>query len=53
MFHAHVSEFAELGWMGFFNAVRPEDYIAALAEVGLDDEWDYKATRGSAGEQGA
>ena len=20
MFHAHVSEFAELGWMGFFEA---------------------------------
>jgi FtsP/CotA-like multicopper oxidase with cupredoxin domain len=21
MFHAHVSEFAELGWMGFFEVV--------------------------------
>jgi FtsP/CotA-like multicopper oxidase with cupredoxin domain len=47
MFHAHISEFAELGWMGFFNAVQPEDYAAALAEVGLDDEWDQKATKGS------
>lgn len=53
MFHAHVSEFAELGWMGFFNAVRPEDYDAALAEVGLDEEWDYKSTHGSAVEQEA
>lgn len=48
MFHAHVSEFAELGWMGFFNAVRPEDYIAALAEAGLGEEWDYKSTHGGA-----
>lgn len=47
MFHAHVSEFAELGWMGFFNAVNPEDYDAALAEVGLDAEWDRKGTHGS------
>jgi FtsP/CotA-like multicopper oxidase with cupredoxin domain len=47
MFHAHVSEFAELGWMGFFNAVKPEDYDAALAEVGLDEEWDRKGTQGS------
>ena len=48
MFHAHVSEFAELGWMSFFNAVHPADYPAALTEVGLDADWDYKATRGSA-----
>ncbi len=46
MFHAHVSEFAELGWMGFFNAVQPEDYASALAEVGLDEEWDRKGTQG-------
>lgn len=44
MFHAHVSEFAELGWMGLFNAVQPQDYSAALADVGLDEEWDYKGT---------
>jgi manganese oxidase len=44
MFHAHVSEFAELGWMGFFNAVQPNDFNAALAEVGLDEEWDQKGT---------
>lgn len=48
MFHAHVSEFAELGWMGFFNAVQPGDFDAALAEVGLDEEWDRKGTQGSA-----
>lgn len=43
MFHAHVSEFAELGWMGFFNAVNEADYPAALAETGLDAEWDRKS----------
>jgi FtsP/CotA-like multicopper oxidase with cupredoxin domain len=48
MFHAHVSEFAELGWMGFFNVVEPGDYEAALAEVGLDAEWDRKSTNGPA-----
>jgi FtsP/CotA-like multicopper oxidase with cupredoxin domain len=47
MFHAHVSEFAELGWMGLFNAVQPADYSAALAEVGLDAEWDFKGTNSS------
>lgn len=47
MFHAHVSEFAELGWMGLFNAVAPEDYPAALAGAGLDDEWDFKGTHGA------
>jgi FtsP/CotA-like multicopper oxidase with cupredoxin domain len=46
MFHAHVSEFAELGWMGFFNAVSDSDYPAALAEVGLDEEWDYRSLNG-------
>jgi FtsP/CotA-like multicopper oxidase with cupredoxin domain len=51
MFHAHVSEFAELGWMGFFNAVQPADFNAALAEVGLDEEWDYKGTHGSSTNQ--
>ncbi len=48
MFHAHVSEFAELGWMGFFNAVNEADYPAALAEAGLDEQWDVKAMNGSA-----
>jgi FtsP/CotA-like multicopper oxidase with cupredoxin domain len=51
MFHAHISEFAELGWMGFFNSVRAEDYNAALTDVGLDEEWDYKATHSSAASQ--
>jgi FtsP/CotA-like multicopper oxidase with cupredoxin domain len=47
MFHAHVSEFTELGWMGLFNAVEEADWQAALAEVGLDEEWDRKGTQGS------
>jgi FtsP/CotA-like multicopper oxidase with cupredoxin domain len=47
MFHAHISEFAELGWMGNFNVVGGEDFASALEEVGLDDEWDRKATQGS------
>jgi len=47
MFHAHVSEFAELGWMGFFNAVNEADYPSALAEVGLDDAWDFKSLNGA------
>jgi FtsP/CotA-like multicopper oxidase with cupredoxin domain len=53
MFHAHVSEFAELGWMGFFNAVEPENFEAALAEVGVDVEWDRRALHGSTVEQEA
>jgi FtsP/CotA-like multicopper oxidase with cupredoxin domain len=48
MFHAHVSEFAELGWMGLFNAVEPKNYEAALEEAGVDAEWDRKGTQGSA-----
>jgi FtsP/CotA-like multicopper oxidase with cupredoxin domain/peroxiredoxin len=30
MFHAHQSEFAELGWMGVFDAVESEAELAAL-----------------------
>lgn len=51
MFHAHVSEFAELGWMGFFNAAEPDKFEAALQEVGLDAEWDRQGTHGSAVEE--
>ena len=47
MFHAHVSEFAELGWMGHFNIVKPEDFPAALAQVGMDETWDRKSTQGA------
>lgn len=43
MFHAHVSEFTELGWMGHFNVVRPEDYAKAVAEVGMDQAWIDKS----------
>ena len=45
MFHAHQAEFTELGWMGMFNVTTEEDFPAALAEVGLDAEWDRKALR--------
>jgi FtsP/CotA-like multicopper oxidase with cupredoxin domain len=44
MFHAHQSEFAELGWMGNFNAVEAQDFAKAMALVGVDDSWDRKAT---------
>jgi FtsP/CotA-like multicopper oxidase with cupredoxin domain len=47
MFHAHISEFTELGWMGFFNVVNESDWAAALAEVGLDEEWDRKSMQGA------
>jgi FtsP/CotA-like multicopper oxidase with cupredoxin domain len=47
MFHAHVSEFTELGWMGLFNAVEEADWPAALAAVGLDEEWDRKGMQSS------
>ncbi|MCC7448954.1 MAG: multicopper oxidase domain-containing protein [Anaerolineae bacterium] len=47
MFHAHVSEFAELGWMGMFNAVEPDKFEAALKDAALDSAWDQKATAGS------
>lgn len=53
MFHAHVSEFAELGWMGFFNAVSEEDYPAALAEAGLDESWSERGLNGRTPQQGA
>ncbi len=48
MFHAHVSEFAELGWMGNFNVVAAEDFEQALAEAGLDADWDRRGLHGSA-----
>ena len=47
MFHAHQSEFAELGWMGMFNVVDAANFGAALSEVGLDASWDEKSLRGS------
>lgn len=47
MFHAHVSEFAELGWMGLFNAVEPGNFAEALVLVGVTEEWDKKGTGGS------
>ncbi len=47
MFHAHQAEFTELGWMGMFNVVVAEDFPAALAAVGVDEEWDRNSTQGS------
>lgn len=52
MFHAHVSEFAELGWMGLFNAVEPGDFAAALAEVGVDEAWERKGRPFSTSDEG-
>jgi hypothetical protein len=43
MFHPHVSEFTELGWMGMFNVVAPEAFGQALEQAGLDPEWDHLA----------
>ncbi len=47
MFHAHQSEFAELGWMGLFQAVAAEDLPAALAAVGMDADWDARGRNAS------
>jgi FtsP/CotA-like multicopper oxidase with cupredoxin domain len=47
MFHAHVSEFTELGWMGHFNVVKPEDFVAAVHSVGMNEHWDYLALNSS------
>jgi manganese oxidase len=47
MFHAHVSEFTELGWMGMFHVVEPEKYAETLKTAELTDEWDKKGTAGS------
>ncbi|HXF61749.1 MAG TPA: multicopper oxidase domain-containing protein [Caldilineaceae bacterium] len=47
MFHAHQSEFVELGWMGMFHVVEEADFPAALEASGLDAEWDRKSTQGS------
>jgi FtsP/CotA-like multicopper oxidase with cupredoxin domain len=51
MFHAHVSEFAELGWLGNFNVVQPENFSAALQAAGVDEGWDARATQGAANGQ--
>jgi FtsP/CotA-like multicopper oxidase with cupredoxin domain len=47
MFHAHQSEFAELGWMAHFNVVEEKDFPSALTAVGLNAQWDLQATRGN------
>ncbi len=48
MFHAHQTEFVELGWMGNFNAVAEADFPAALAASGLDADWDAASRHGPA-----
>ena len=47
MFHAHQSEFAELGWMGFFRALSDADWANGLAEAVVDAEWDHRGLTGS------
>jgi manganese oxidase len=47
MFHAHQSEFAELGWMGFFRALSEADWANGLAEAAVDAEWDQRGLGGS------
>lgn len=49
MFHPHISEFTELGWMGNFQVVDPEAYPAALQAAGVDAEWDRRGRQGAAG----
>jgi hypothetical protein len=38
MFHAHQSEFAELGWMGFFDVVDDDAQPAAYRTFLCDDD---------------
>ena len=47
MFHAHQSEFAELGWMGMFDVVDEGQFPAALGAAGLDSSWDERSRNGS------
>ena len=47
MFHAHQSEFAELGWMGFFGALAEADWANGLAEANVDADWDLRGVAGS------
>lgn len=47
MFHAHVSEFTELGWMGHFNIVKAENFADAMKDVGMDAAWDLASRKGN------
>ena len=49
MFHPHISEFTELGWMGSFQVVEPGAYPAALQAAGVDAGWDRRSLQGAAG----
>lgn len=53
MFHPHIAEFTELGWMGFFKVVEPADYAAALKEAGVDARWDELGMNGSTARRNA
>ena len=44
MFHAHQSEFAELGWMGFFNVVDDDEAVPATYRDFLCDEDEPETT---------
>jgi manganese oxidase len=48
MYHAHVTEFTELGWMGMFNIVPEDQFESALEAAGMDAAWDELATNGAA-----
>lgn len=47
MFHAHQSEFAELGWMGRFRVVEEADFEDALSQAKVGKQWNKKALEGS------
>ena len=47
MFHPHVTEFTELGWMGHFNVVSPEDFSAEVKKIGLKPSWERAGLEGS------
>ncbi len=48
MFHAHQSEFAELGWMGKFNVVKPGNFQKAMQDANIQNPawWNEHAVDG-------
>ncbi len=52
MFHAHVSEFAELGWSGFFRVGDPARLAAAAAAAAYCElPWGGRARRPDGGRE--
>ena len=52
MFHAHVSEFAELGWMGLFNAVNEAGFWRGAGRCRSGrSAWDQSVANGSTRER--